>query len=378
MRLLLLGDPGSSHIIKWANEIHSKGIDVFIFGLTDYDQSQYNPGIEIELFKIPEYIRLHKDGNILKTAYLLSLPKLKRIIKKNNFDILHAQSASSYGLLGALTNFHPYVISVWGNDVYIFPEKHKIFKKILMYSLNKADMITSSSKTMAKYSEKFTDKQILVTHGGIVLDKFKPMLRNNSIYQVDDMVIGTVKAIEKKYGSEDILDAFNLLKKKHPELPLRLLLVGKGSLIDLLNKKAKNYGVSESVTLTGFIPFNEIPLYHNMLDIYVAPSTDSSESFGVGILEASACGKPVIVSNVGGLPEVVVDGETGFMIPPNRPDILSEKIEKLILDKELRLQMGRNGRKFVEENYDYDKITNYIISLYESLLPNKKIISNNN
>lgn len=244
--------------------------------------------------------------------------------------------------------------------------------KILMFSLKKADVITSSSKTMAQYSQRFTNKQILVTPGGIMLDKFKPMKRDTSVYKEDDIVIGTIKMMEKKYGSEDILDAFSMLKKKHPDVPLKLLMVGRGSMIDYLKEKAEKYNISDSVRFTGIIPFDQIPKYHNMLDIYLAPSTNDSESFGVGILEASACGKPVIVSNIGGLPEVIKDHETGFMIPPNSPEVLAEKIQELVLNEELRNEFGKNGRKFVEEEYDYDKILDNIISIYDSALRNSK------
>jgi L-malate glycosyltransferase len=372
MRVLLLGDASSAHIVKWANGIASKGAKVLVFGLSAADVSEYDSGIEVEIFKVPEKIRLQNDGNLLKAAYLLSLPALKKCINNFKCDLLHAQSASSYGLLGALSKFHPYVISVWGNDVYVFPHKNKVFKNILMYSLRKADMITSSSKTMANYSKRFTDKEIFVTPGGIVLDKFKPLKKETHLVKENDIVIGTVKMMEKKYGSEDILDAFNLLKKKHSGLPLKLLMVGRGSMIEYLKSKAKNYNIENSVIFTGRVAFSEIEKYHNMLDIFLAPSTNDSESFGVGVLEASACGKPVIVSNVGGLSEVVVEGETGFVVPPNNPEVLANKIETLVLDKNLIIRMGKNGRKFVEEVYDYNKILDYIMGLYNSLLASKK------
>ncbi len=368
MKVVLLGDPASAHMMKWANGINSRGVNVLVYGLTPVDKAQYDRGIEIEVFKIPDSIKWKSDGNLLKAAYLLCVPHLKKIIKKFNCEILHGQSASSYGLIGALSGFHPYIVSVWGNDVYIFPHKHVLFKKLLMFSLRKADIITSSSKTMAKYSKQFTTKEILVTPGGIMLNKFRSMKRDSIQYDVNDIVLGTIKMMESKYGVEDILDAFNILKKKYPNLPLKLLLVGRGSLIELLKAKARTYGIEEYVTMTGLIPFDQIPMYHNMLDIYLAPSTNDSESFGVGILEASACGKPVIVSNVGGLSEVVVDNETGFIVPPNSSEILSQKMEMLILDKELRHKMGMKGRKFVEDRYDYEQILDYIIQIYESSL----------
>ncbi|QQS34652.1 MAG: glycosyltransferase family 4 protein [Ignavibacteriales bacterium] len=371
MKVVLLGDPASAHMMKWANGIKSRGVDVLVYGLTPVDKAQYDDGIEIEVFKIPDSIKWKNDGNLLKSVYLLCLPHLKKTIKKFKCEILHGQSASSYGLIGALSGFHPNILSVWGNDVYIFPHKHILFKKLLMYSLSKADIITSSSKTMAKYSRQFTDKEILVTPGGIMLNKFMPLQRETDNYKANDIVVGTIKMMESKYGVEDILDAFNILVKKYPDIPLKLLLVGRGSLIDTLKSKSIEYGIEEHVRITGLIPFAQIPKYHNLLDIYLAPSTNDSESFGVGILEASACAKPVIVSNVGGLSEVVIDNETGFVVPPNNPKVLADKIETLVMDKELRHKMGKNGRKFVEEKYDYEKILDYIIEIYDSAI--KKI-----
>jgi len=82
---------------------------------------------------------------------------------------------------------------------------------------------------------------------------------------------------------------------------------------------------------TGKVPYNEVPKYQNMLTISV--SVSDSESFGVAILEASACEKPVVVSNVGGLTEVVEDGVTGIIVPPRNPEKTAEAIEKLLLDK---------------------------------------------
>jgi len=109
-----------------------------------------------------------------------------------------------------------------------------------------------------------------------------------------------------------------------------------------------------------------------MLDIYAAPSTEESESFGVAILEASACEKPVIVSDVGGLPEVVIENQTGFFVKPSNPEMLAEKMEILISDLELRKKMGAAGRKFVSEKYNWNDNLNQIISAYNGLIGNKK------
>ena len=370
MRVLLLADPFSAHVIKWANGLNSKGVEVLVFGLSDYDQAQFDPGVRIEIFKIPQFVKWQADGNWMKSSYLFSIIKLKRVIKKFGCDILHAHSASSYGLLGSLADFHPYVISVWGNDVYNFPQKSKLFSYLIKYNFNKCDRIFSTSKIMANETSKYTGKEITVTPFGIDIQKFKPCL-SESLFNENDIVIGTIKSLEKKYGSEDLLKAFISLKNTYPELPLKLLMVGRGSLENHLKKIVKDNYLEDSVIITGFVPFDQIPRYHNMLDIYVAPSTEESETFGVAILEASACEKPVIVSDVGGLPEVVVANQTGFFVEPNNPGMLASKIEILILDFELRKKLGVAGRKFVCEKYNWNDNLKQVISVYNELIENK-------
>ena len=105
-----------------------------------------------------------------------------------------------------------------------------------------------------------------------------------------------------------------------------------------------------------------------MLDIYVALSTLDSESFGVAIIEASACEKPVVVSNAGGLPEVVEDGVTGIIVPKHDEVSAANAIEKLLLDEELRIQMGQNGRKRVKELFDWNHNVAQMIDIYQRML----------
>jgi glycosyltransferase involved in cell wall biosynthesis len=102
-----------------------------------------------------------------------------------------------------------------------------------------------------------------------------------------------------------------------------------------------------------------------MLDIFVAVSQE--ESFGVAVLEASACEKPVVVSNVGGLPEVVTDKETGFLVEKNNPAAIAEALEKLLLNPELRTIFGRNGRAKVLKEYQWEDSVRKMLSVYSDL-----------
>lgn len=366
MRVLILADLFSAHTIKWANGLSSRDIELMIFGLSDFDRNQYSEDIKLEIFKISEHVKWKSSGSFAKAIYLLGIPRLKRIINEFEPDIVHAHAASSYGLLGAITKFHPYIISVWGSDVYNFPQRSGFHRRILTYNLANADKILSTSNVMAKETEKYTKKDITVIPFGIDTKEFKPT-KVNGYFSQDDIVIGTIKSIEKKYGTEHLVRAFKILKDKYPDLPLKLLLVGRGSQTDYVKSLIKNFNLESDSQITGFVPYNEIPKYHNMLDIYVSVSTEDSESFGVAILEASACEKPVIVSNVGGLPEVVKNEKTGFIIEKENPSALAEVLSRLVTDKKMSSELGRKGREMVLREYDWEKSLNKMISVYDEL-----------
>lgn len=367
MKVLLLADPFSAHTIKWANGLSGKGVELMIFGLSDFDRNQYSDDIKLEIFKISEHIKWKSSGSFAKAIYLLAIPRLKRIINEFKPDIVHAHAASSYGLLGALTKFYPYIISVWGSDVYNFPQRSALHRKVLTFSLSKADRLLSTSNVMAKETKKYTNKDITVVPFGIDTSEFKPT-KVKGYFSQDDIVIGTIKSLEKKYGSEHLVKAFNIVKNKFPDLPLKLLLVGRGSQTEYIKSLLKELNLESDSVITGFVPYNEISKHHNMLDIYVSVSTEDSESFGVAILEASACEKPVIVSNVGGLPEVVENEKTGFVVEKENPSALAEVLSILVNDNKMCSEIGRNGREKVLREYDWENSLSKMITVYDSII----------
>jgi len=268
--------------------------------------------------------------------------------------------------LAALSGFHPLIISVWGSDVYDFPKVSILHQALLKYNLKKSDQVLSTSNVMARETSLYTNKPILVTPFGIDTSLFKPAPDIN--FEQTDLVIGTIKTLEKKYGVAYLLQAFSILYHKYPDIRLMLLIVGSGSLDKELKVLAETLGISSVTEFTGAVPYAEVVKYHNRLDIYVAVSIDPSESFGVAILEASACGKPVVVSNTGGLPEVVQAGTTGFVVPVKDIEATALALEKLVLDLKLRQTMGENGRTHVQANYEWNDCVRKMINVYEKIL----------
>jgi glycosyltransferase involved in cell wall biosynthesis len=350
MKILLLADPNSSHVIKWANSLSDIGYEIFIFGLSAYPKNYYNKEIRIEVIDFSKTVKKTRDGNILKSVYLTVIPKLKKIIKDFCPDLLHAHSASSYGLLGALTGFHPYFISIWGGDVLIFPKKNFLYKNILKYSLNKADKLFATSNLLQKASNFFTPKHIEVIPFGVDTNLFKPM-SVSSLFNEDDVVVGTIKSVDYNYGMEYLIKAFSKISHKHPNLPIKLLIVGGGSMLSEMKLLVNNLDIQNKTIFTGLIDHRDVVKYHNMLDIAVYPSV--SEGFGVSIIESSACEKPIIASDVGALPEVVDDNITGYIFPSKNVDKLADKIEDLLLNPDKRISFGKAGREKVIREYEW-------------------------
>jgi glycosyltransferase involved in cell wall biosynthesis len=372
-KVLLLADPGSPYTIKWSKSLADSGFSILIFGLSDFDENVYldYKNIAVYSMKFDEGI-VKSNNSFLKISYLYCYFDLQRQIKKFRPDILHAHYGSSYGLLGALVNFHPFILSIWGSDVYDFPSRSFLYKVIMKFNFYIADVILSTSKTMVDEIRKYTTKKVYVIPFGVNTDLFKPAIESGT--SDTTITIGYIKALEKIYGINYLLLAFRLLKDKYPQLPLKLLIMGMGSQENHLKKMAVELNLEPE--FTGWIENDKLPNYLNQMAIVVIPSLD--ESFGVAALEASACGKPVVVTNVGGLTEIVQDEVTGLVIESERPDKLCEALEKLVLNEELRKELGTAGRKKIIKSYEWQLCLSEMIKvyhnvLYENIVPNEKV-----
>ena len=352
-RILFLASAAVTHTSRWVNAIVAHGYEVHLLSL-DPVQVQLDPRI-----------LCHHPPFLPKRGYIANWPWTRRLIGELEPALIHAHYATGYGTLAALADFHPTILSVWGSDVFDFPHQSRLHRRLLEFNLTRADRILSTSHVMAAETAKYTQKPIEVTPFGIDLEQFRPQ-PVKSLFDPDDIVIGTVKTLEEKYGIEYLLRAFALLKPRHPQRSLKLLIVGGGSQEEYLKGLAQDLGIVTDTIFAGRVPHAETPRYQNMLTISVTLS--DSESFGVAVLEASACAKPVVVSSVGGLPEVVEDGVTGYVVEPRNPGQAASAIERLLADEGLRERMGRAGRERVRRLYDWDASVAQMLGIYRELL----------
>lgn len=357
MKICYLSDANSVHTKKWCAFFKDFGYEIHVISLNDGDI----PGVTVHSLNLQ--VDNSNDKVMSKANYFLYGHRVKKLVNQIKPDILHAHYATSYGFLGGYTKYHPYIISVWGSDVYDFPRNNFLCRKFVEKNLSKADLVLSTSKVMAIETNKYTDKEIEITPFGVNTNVFKP--KENRYELRENIVLGTVKTLEKKYGIQYLIEAFANVAKIHDNVFLEI--AGTGSQRDELVNLCKELGVENKVKFLGFINQEQVIDAFNRFDIAVFPSVLDSESFGVAAVEAQACGAATIVSNAGGLPEATCPNKSSIVVEKANVKELEAAIKKLVEDRDLRVSMGQYGRQFVLDNYDVNDNFSKVDRIYKEI-----------
>lgn len=361
IRVLLLADINSEHTQKWAMGLADSGYEIGIFSFTAPKSDWYHVyGIKC----LHQPAASSGAGRFWqKLGYIRFLPKLKEAIHLFAPHILHAHYASSYGLLGALSGFNPYIISVWGTDVMKFPYKNLLARSIVKYNLYKADAVCATSYTLERHVHRFTDKAVEVIPFGVNLDEFvnKPSLKDRSVF-----TIGCVKSLEKNYNIGSVIVSFAKLKGRHPGKNLKLVIVGDGEERVRLQELVRELRIEDQVVFEGKLPHHLVADKINELDVLV--NISEYESFGVSVVEAMACQVPVIVSEAEGLKEVVDDQKNGSIVAGHNIEEIVGALERLMLSETLREVIGLNALERVRMNYNWKHNLRKMMSVYDRIL----------
>jgi L-malate glycosyltransferase len=346
----LVGPATSIHIQRWASGLSEHGLKVSVV-------TQHSEGA----LPLPAAIDLHVMPFKGNAGYFLNAFALWRILRRIRPDIVNAHYASGYGTTAALAGYKPTLLSVWGSDVFSFPYEGRLKGWLVRRNLRCADAVASTSGVMAQQVRQLLPSvgSITVTPFGIDTSVFTPRPSPH-----DGFVIGAVKTLAPKYGIDVLIKAFARIHEAGRELSL--VIVGDGPERESLENLAASLGISDHVRFIGAVPHDQVPQWLNGFDVYVACSR--FESFGVAVLEASACGVAVIVSDVGGLPEVVRDWETGIVVPHDDEAALAEAVNALIASPSMRRTMGRAGRAHVVRQYQWDACVDRMIACYTGVI----------
>jgi len=329
--------------------------------------------IVVNFYKNP--LAILKSLNIFKYGKkALSLELLYAAIlflDKGPYDIIHCHFGPNGNLavllkeIGVITGkvvttFHGYDMSRYvrtqGNEVYNF-----LFEK--------GDLFLPISERWKEELIKMgcNEQKILVHRMGVDTDKFKFSQRKS--HEGNIRLLTVARLVEKK-GVEYGIRAVARVLRENPNIEYSI--VGDGPLRNELETLIEKLGVGSQVKLLGWQEQDKIAELMDKADILLAPSVTSKdgdqEGIPVVIMEALAKGLPVLSTWHSGIPELVQDGKSGFLVPERDVDALAERLEYLIEHPEIWPEMGRAGRKFVEEHYNIDKLNDRLVEIYKKLL----------
>jgi glycosyltransferase involved in cell wall biosynthesis len=350
VKVALLGDAESIHFLRWANGLAERGRDVVAISLHQPLQG-YDPRVKM--------VRI---GPAAPAGYVLAAGTLRRELQVHNPDLLHAHYASGYGTLGALSGCRRLVLSVWGSDVYEFPLRSTVHRELLKRNLAAAIRITSTSYAMKVQTRAFTDRPIDVVPFGVDTRLFRPARdRKNE----SEITIGTVKTMAPKYGIDTLIRAAALLASDATFPRFSVRIVGGGPDMRKLQQLADSLGLSSRTTFAGPVDYASVPDEFNRFTVAAFPSRE--ESFGCAVIEAMACGVPVVASAVYGFREVLSGGEFGVLVPHDDPQALAAALRALVLDADRRRALSEKGRKAVTAHYEWADSVDRMLGVYDLL-----------
>lgn len=353
-KICFLADADSIHTRKWVNYFSDFDNEIYLISMRD-TKYVYNKNVKIFVVKPPFENKL---------SYFFIANKIKNLIKRIKPDILHSHYATSYGLFGRISGYHPFIVSVWGSDVYDFPNSNAFNGKLLKYILNGTDAVCSTSIDMANETKKYysREKDITITPFGVDINKFS---EKTPILEEKYITVGVIKSLNKIYGIDYLINAFSILCKE-TDKDIRLMIVGDGNERENLKNLCRELNIENKVIFIGKVDNIKVPEYINMMDIVCIPSLQ--ESFGVAAVEACSCGRPVVSTNVGGLTEIVFDDFNGYTVEPKNTNLLKEKLKILIEDENKMREFSVNARKIVEDKYNWIDNAETMKKLYDSFL----------
>lgn len=237
------------------------------------------------------------------------------------------------------------------------------------YFARSVDYFISTSRYNAAQVEEHYAVPVEVVHNGVDVDRFKP--RNGDPGLADrlglksDKVIITIGRLVGWKGLQVLMDALPSIRTMIPDV--QWLVVGGGAYQDALQTKCRGLQLQGSVVFAGEISHERLPDFIPLADVMVQPSI-AEESFGITLVEAMACGIPAVGSRIGGIPEIIADGETGFLVPPRDKEAMAGAIIRILSDDDLRRAYGANARKRVVERFTWTANAKRHLEIFESFV----------
>jgi len=312
--------------------------------------------------KIGENINIHKlpIGKNKKNLHFQSKKDLlvyswkaywfsKKLIKNKKYDLTHSFFSVPCGFISLLIRMKhkiPYVVSLRGADVPGYSERfssiYNMLTPLIKFIWKKSEAVVSNSAGLRDLAQKTNSNQkIEVIYNGVDTDEFRP--QDNVSHSSSSYILCISRLTERK-GINYLISAIKDVSVKYPNIKLKI--VGEGNAKNDLEKQAKDLGMENKVEFLGLVPHEKLPNIYSSALFFVLPSLN--EGMSNTMLEALASGLPIVATDTGGTRELVEDGQNGLIIKMKDSGDISEKMEKLLKNKNLRERMALSSRKKAE------------------------------
>jgi glycosyltransferase involved in cell wall biosynthesis len=324
----------------------------------------------------------------LKLLYFIIMVKrkIKKMCEYQDIDIIHHTndyyflfiSKKDANLPIIATIHHPYVaerrIIKANGDIfdylrYLMRKPVYFLEKMEEIACKKADKIIAVSKYTAhsvikEYS--IPRSKIEIIPDAVDINKFNPRIKGYEIRDRLNMqsapIVLFVGRLDVNKGIQHLIKAFSKIIRDIPDA--KLVIVGEGPLKNYILSLINKFNIRESVMLIGRVSEEDLPKFYAASDLVVLPSL--MEGFGIVLLEAMASGKPCVATRVGGTDEVIINGETGLLVPPADSYSLCQAMNALLTDKYLSQKFGIAGRERAEKNFTWDSVAKCTVDQYKN------------
>ncbi len=318
-----------------AEELVTKGIKVRVLGLRSY----------------------HQPANIIRLALMM---------REEKFHIVHTHGyfASTFGRLSAIIGRIPVIFTHVHSTYYAYNRRHQLVEKILSKYTEKIICVSRAVQNFVVGQEGISKNRTCIIYNGADISQMAVNSEMDSLEEMSDtegqhVVIITVASLTKNKGHIVLLNAFKKLVENHANV--RLMIVGDGPMKIYLTDYTKELGLSSRVIFTG--QKKQITLFLKISDIFVLNSIER-EGLGIAVIEAMAAGLPVVGTSVGGLPELISDQQSGFVVKPGDSHELYCALKRLVDEESLRKRMGLCGKKIYEERFTPAMMNRQLQELY--------------
>ena len=290
-----------------------------------------------------------------------------KLCRQEKFDIIHVHWPFPHAIwayYGARANKSKVILTFYAVELLLIKRKFKFLKSVVKRIIEKADRVTTFSSYVKELVKEYTEREVEVIPYGTTIEEKKFKVANNKVKRI--LFVG--RLIERK-GLRYLIMALPAISK---EIESKVIIIGDGEEMQPLKKFASDLHIEKKVEFLEKISNQRLTQEYQNCDVFVLPaiidSKGDTEGLGVVLIEALLYKKPIVASKVGGIVDVIKDGKTGFLSREKDEKDLADKIIKVLKNRKWAEKVGRQGYRFVKENFEWEKITDKYLSLYKRTL----------